>query len=173
MVELKDTDLTSAHLHPQTHHKQLYARNKSHRAPAECEQEASHGRKHRKHLHVAGRRWWFSFSVVSSSRYPVDCSRPGSSVHGILWARILEWAASSRGLSCPSDSAHGSCVFCVGEWVQFQVPITHVIDDLKCSLYWLSFLPFHTSPLFQQFLKSSPRSSNPCLAFKSLSYNLL
>ena len=32
---------------------------------------------------------------------PVDCSTPGSSVHGILWARILEWLAmpSSRGSS--------------------------------------------------------------------------
>ena len=32
---------------------------------------------------------------------PVDCGLPGSSVHGILQARILEWAAmpSSRGSS--------------------------------------------------------------------------
>ena len=31
---------------------------------------------------------------------PVDCSRPGSSVDGILQARVLEWAAmpSSRDL---------------------------------------------------------------------------
>ena len=30
---------------------------------------------------------------------PMDCSLPGSSVHGILQARILEWVAisSSRG----------------------------------------------------------------------------
>ena len=26
---------------------------------------------------------------------PVDCSLPGSSIHGILWARILEWVAIS------------------------------------------------------------------------------
>ena len=26
---------------------------------------------------------------------PMDCSPPGSSVHGILQARILEWAAIS------------------------------------------------------------------------------
>ena len=26
---------------------------------------------------------------------PVDCSLPGSSVHGILQARVLEWAALS------------------------------------------------------------------------------
>jgi len=35
----------------------------------------------------------------------VDCSPPGSSVHGILQARILEWVAmpSSRGSSHPRD----------------------------------------------------------------------
>ena len=35
----------------------------------------------------------------------MDCSLPGSSVHGILQARILEWVAmpSSRGSSPPSD----------------------------------------------------------------------
>ena len=36
---------------------------------------------------------------------PLDCSPPGSSVHGIFQARILEWVAisSSRGSSQPSD----------------------------------------------------------------------
>ena len=36
---------------------------------------------------------------------PMDCSLPGSSVHGILQARILEWVAmpSSRGSSQPRD----------------------------------------------------------------------
>ena len=35
----------------------------------------------------------------------MDCSPPGSSVHGILQARILEWVAisSSRGSSLPRD----------------------------------------------------------------------
>ena len=35
----------------------------------------------------------------------MDCSLPGSSVHGILQARILEWVAvpSSRGSSPPRD----------------------------------------------------------------------
>ena len=45
---------------------------------------------------------------------PMDCSPPGSSVHGILQARPLEWVAmpSSRGSSCPRDRTHicyGSC----------------------------------------------------------------
>ena len=35
----------------------------------------------------------------------MDCSLPGSSAHGILQARILEWAAvlSSRGSSPPRE----------------------------------------------------------------------
>ena len=37
--------------------------------------------------------------------YPMDCSLPGSSGHGILQARILEWLAIpfSRGSSWPRD----------------------------------------------------------------------
>ena len=39
---------------------------------------------------------------------PTDCSPPGSSVHGISQARILEWVAisSSRGSSQPRDWTH-------------------------------------------------------------------
>ena len=35
----------------------------------------------------------------------MDCSLPGSSVHGILQARVLEWVATSfsRGSSRPRD----------------------------------------------------------------------
>ena len=41
-----------------------------------------------------------------------DYSPPGSSVHGIFQARILEWVAmpSSRGSSQPRDQTHVSCV---------------------------------------------------------------
>ena len=40
---------------------------------------------------------------------PMDCSLPGSSVHGILQARILEWVAISfsRGSSQPRESNPG------------------------------------------------------------------
>ena len=39
---------------------------------------------------------------------PLDCNLPGSSVHGIFQARILEWVAISysRGSSPPSDWTH-------------------------------------------------------------------
>ena len=35
----------------------------------------------------------FSCSVVSDSSDPMDCSLPGSSVHGIFYAKVLEWGA--------------------------------------------------------------------------------
>ena len=42
---------------------------------------------------------------------PMDCSPPGSSVHGIFQPRIQEWIAIplSRGSSQPRDGAHISC----------------------------------------------------------------
>ena len=49
-------------------------------------------------------------SVVSNSIQPwMDCSFPGSSLHGILQARALEWVAvpSSRGPSQPRDRTLG------------------------------------------------------------------
>ena len=36
-----------------------------------------------------------SHSVMSDSCDPIDCSLPGSCVHGILQARIPEWVAIS------------------------------------------------------------------------------
>ena len=41
---------------------------------------------------------------------PMDCNPPGSSVHGIFQARILEWIATlfSRGFSQPRDQTQVS-----------------------------------------------------------------
>ena len=43
---------------------------------------------------------------------PMDYSLPGSSVHGILQARILEWVAISfsRGSFQPRDRTQVSCI---------------------------------------------------------------
>ena len=42
----------------------------------------------------------------------MDCSPPGSSVHGILQARTLQWVAISfsRGSSQPRNQTHVSCI---------------------------------------------------------------
>ena len=47
---------------------------------------------------------------------PMKCKLPGSSVHEILQARILEWVSMlfSRGSSGPRGHAHTSCVFGIG-----------------------------------------------------------
>ena len=52
---------------------------------------------------------------------PVDCSPPGSSVHGIFQARVLEWVAmlSSRVVSQPRDQTHISYVSCIGRQVLY------------------------------------------------------
>ena len=56
------------------------------------------------------------FSLITHSCLtlcdPMDCSLPGSSVYGILQARILEWVAISffRGSSRPRDRTQVSCI---------------------------------------------------------------
>ena len=54
---------------------------------------------------------------------PMGCSLPGSSVHGILQARILEWVTvpSSRGSSWPRNQTHLSSNSCIGRW--FILPL--------------------------------------------------
>ena len=58
---------------------------------------------------------------------PMDCSPPGSSVHGILQARILDWVAmpSSRGSFWPED---WTCISCIAgrfftHWATWEVEI--------------------------------------------------
>ena len=52
----------------------------------------------------------------------MDCNPPGSSVHGILQARILEWVAipSSRGYSQPRDQTPVSCI--AGRFFITEIP---------------------------------------------------
>ena len=52
----------------------------------------------------------------------MDFKPAGSSVHGILQARILEWVAmpSSRGSSWPRDKTHVSYVSCIGRWILYH-----------------------------------------------------
>ena len=57
---------------------------------------------------------------MSDSCDPMDCSLPGSSVHGILQAGILEWVAISfsRGSSWPKNwnQASGIAGGCFTDW---------------------------------------------------------
>ena len=53
---------------------------------------------------------------------PLDCSLPGSSVHGISQARVLEWVAIpfSRGSSRPRDGTPVSWVTCIARWILYH-----------------------------------------------------
>ena len=56
---------------------------------------------------------------------PMDYSPPGSSVHGIFQARILEWVASrgsSSGSLRPRDQTRVSCVSCIAGGFFTTVP---------------------------------------------------
>ena len=59
---------------------------------------------------------------------PTDCSPPGSSVHGIVQARILDWAAISdfKGSSQPRDQIWISCLL---HWQVDSLALNH----LRCT----------------------------------------
>ena len=70
--------------------------------------------------------WWDCACMLSCfSRIwlcnPMDCGPPGSSVRGILQARILERVAvsSSRGSSQPRDRTCVSCISCTGRRILY------------------------------------------------------
>ena len=77
---------------------------------------------------------------------PIDCSLPGSSVHGILQARILEWVAISfsRGSSWPRYRTQVSCIagrrFTV--WATREIP--HHQTHLQLSIVSTLAQPLHS-----------------------------
>ena len=70
---------------------------------------------------------------------PMDCSLPGSSVHGIFQARILEWVAISfsRGSSWPRDRTQVSRI--VGR--RFTIWATREAQVKSLSRVWLFETP--------------------------------
>ena len=80
---------------------------------------------------------------------PVGCNPPGSPVHGIFPARILEWVAISfsRGSSWPRDRTHVFCISCTSDefftaellgkpsWVQ-EALITIESSQRELAMIW-------------------------------------
>ena len=66
---------------------------------------------------------WAHAQLCQTLCDPMDCGPPGSSVHGILQARILEWVAisSSRGSSRPRFQTCISCISSIGRQVLYQL----------------------------------------------------
>ena len=63
-----------------------------------------------------------SFQLCPILCNPMDCSPPGSSVHRIVQARILEWVAISysRGAPQPRDLTCISYVSCIGRRILYH-----------------------------------------------------
>ena len=71
---------------------------------------------------------------------------PGSSIHGILQARILEWVSmsSTRVSSRPRKQTSVSWVSCVGRWILYHWAIreAHVYADLHINRLLISSFYF-------------------------------
>ena len=90
-------------------------------------------KRHLSFLPLREGKWKWSHLVVSDSLRPHDCSLPGSSVHGIFQARILEWVAISfsRGSFWPRDWTQVFCI--VGRrltvWATRKAPAHYSISS--------------------------------------------
>ena len=93
---------------------------------------------------------------------PVDCSPPGSSVHGIPQVRILEWVAllSSRGLLCSPRGDHPnpgiklmSLCLLHCRWILY--PLSYLISPY---MIWDHFYKLYSSHLQDKIWKDSQKS---------------
>ena len=82
---------------------------------------------------------------------PMDCSPPGSSVKGILQARILKWVAISfsRGSSWPRNWTQVSCI--AGRLFTDRVTGKPKVQCLKLSTQMWQFFSFLWRNLHMQF----------------------
>ena len=100
-------------------------------------------------FHPSGLGYTHIYTLVKSLQScltlcgPRDRSPPGSSVHGILQARILEWVAMppSRRSSQPRDLTCVSCGSCIaGGFLPLthqESPYTHTHKHTHISEHWL------------------------------------
>ena len=83
-------------------------------------------------------------------RHPMDCSLPGSAVHGIFQARVLEWGAIAfSSTTCTLIQSLcfylESCLFiilCMGSHIPLGTDLIHSIPH-----YGSSWFPFHLVPM--------------------------
>ena len=108
---------------------------------------------------------------------PMDSSLPGSSVHGILQVKILEWVAisSSRASSQPRDWTEVSHIadrfFIIwasrGAQCSSHFPLTQILEKVKVkslSCVWLLVTPWteEQAPLSMVFSRQEYWSGLPC-----------
>ena len=101
---------------------------------------------------------------------PMDSSLPGSPVHGILQARILEWVAtsSSRGSSWLRDKTCISCTSCIGRQILYHRTTWEAPELAKLSLTRCSPLKFISleSRLSKAIFSAVCSHSWPCMKYR-------
>ena len=121
-------------------------------------------------------QFWGQWGVVAQLCLtlcdPVDWILPGSSVHGILRAGILEWVvmSSSTGSSQPRDRTQVSCIagrlFTI--WAIWEAPecssFGTVMLNIKNSAFCSYFSNIHN---LLQLLENKASSSLPCESQKN------
>ena len=92
---------------------------------------------------------------------PKGCSPQGSSLHGVLQARKLEWVAvsSSRGSSWPRDWTQVSCVSCIGRrilyhWATWEASTSDFTEEMN-TIRKETSLTFHLTLISVSVLKYS------------------
>ena len=91
---------------------------------------------------------------------PMDCSPPGSSIHGIFPGRVLEWVAmpSSRGSSHPSDQwnlgllHHRQTLYHLsypGRPIVLQNAINFLLSVFQIAFYFALTYPFYPPEIYE------------------------
>ena len=90
---------------------------------------------------------------------PKDWNLPGSSVHGILQARILEWVAisSSRGSYRPRDQTRVSCGSCIGRQVFY------LRQSCDFTIILICFKTYEPSSILRPYKTPRQEDSTGCL----------
>ena len=89
-------------------------------------------------------KWKWNCSIVSDSSNPMDCSPPGSSIHGIFQARVLEWGAIAfsegywNGLLFPSPGdLPNPCLLLLLHCQADSLPLSHQESPWKATYAWI------------------------------------
>ena len=105
------------------------------------------------------------FHILFKYKNPMDCSPPGSSVHGIFQARILEWVVIpfTRGSSQSRDWIPVSCI--VGRFFTTKSPgkSLNIIQPTKTciTIFAVSFLIKYS--ILNMYILSPVLTVNKCI----------
>ena len=84
----------------------------------------------------------WSRSVMSNSSDPMDCSPPGSSVHGIFQAKVLEWDAIAFSARPPYSSPTPEFTQTQVHWVSDAIQPSHPLSSPSSPPFSLSSFTF-------------------------------